>query len=233
MDKIDEYIADMKFAWAASTLKSERRRLQALKDYLHLSPEALYEKVVHKFKPYSLKTMIIRMVHYNDWLIEKGYKEGPNAFKAFQRKHRNLFKHSYERKKVRYSFEEAERLIKNTMAGPTKKQALEMLYSGLRLAETYRQSGGMVKGKGGKSRKVFFVKPIEVSKRLSPRSVQLALNKIGLNPHDLRKLYATRLVDKGAQPMDLCKALGWSSIKTAYYYIQPKQDDELQELISE
>lgn len=46
----------------------------------------------------------------------------------------------------------------------------------------------------------------------------------------LRKLYATKLIEKGCKEADLLKIMGWSHIATAAYYLQPKNDKEIMQL---
>ena len=46
----------------------------------------------------------------------------------------------------------------------------------------------------------------------------------------LRKLAATRLVELGVNEYDLLKIMGWSSIETSKFYIQPKSDTSIQQM---
>lgn len=55
------------------------------------------------------------------------------------------------------------------------------------------------------------------------------LKKVGLKPHDLRKLCATELKRQGMSDIDLMKAMGWESITTAKAYLIPLEEAAMEE----
>ena len=219
--KIQAYLDDHKTAWAESTLESERYRLASCSAHLDKGPVHLYQWALDQgMKPYSIKTLFIRVTSL------EAYANCGSAYADFMRKHANRFKHAYVKRELKITFEEALTRIASLEA-PYKTLALEMLQTGLRISETSKVSDGHVIGKGAKRRRVYGKISVQV-----PRSTFRAkLKAVGLNPHALRKLCATRLAERGATPADLCKIFGWSSIETAYQYLQAKEDDRLLELV--
>ncbi len=217
---VEAYINDHKTAWAESTLKSELARLRRLD--LSLPPEALFEKLQQQGKkPYTIKTTFIRVCALESWA-----KLEPR-FAQFMEKHGRRFKFVYEKEQVQVTYEEAEKRIMG-LEGRSREHALGLLRSGVRLTESYNVRDGQVKGKGGKTRKIYGkIKETEAKSTFTRK-----LKAVGLKPHTLRKLCATRLAEKGATPADLCKIFGWSSIETAYQYLMPGEDARLEALVA-
>jgi len=54
---------------------------------------------------------------------------------------------------------------------------------------------------------------------------------IGLTPHSLRKLFATKLVTSGMTLPDVCNVMGWSSMQTAMSYLQVSNETKLEDQI--
>jgi integrase len=219
---IKPYLEDHETAWAPTTLKSEKSRLNKLAPHLNLSPKDLHQLLKEQGKaPYTIKTIFIRLAD-----MEKWGKLEPK-FQAYIEKHQNRFKHAYQKTEVRLSFEEASERL-GALPEPYRSMGMGLLKSGLRISEAYKVEDGKVEGKGGKVRKVFG----DIIKTSVPRSTfSRKLKAVGLTPHTLRKLCATRLADKGATAADLCKVFGWTDIKTAYQYLQGKDDERLQALM--
>jgi integrase len=145
------------------------------------------------------------------------------------KKHANKFKHAYQKKELEVTFEDAARKIES-LGGPAKRFAQDLLRTGLRISEIDSVVADRVVGKGGKVRKIFG----EVGKPTCSKSeLRRALSKIGLRPHDLRKLFATKLAESGASPADLCKVMGWSDIKTSFVYLQSRDDERMSSFIQE
>ncbi len=228
-DVVDLYLADHETAWAPSTQKSEKSRLNIVRDRLNGSPSDLHLFLVQQgHKPYSIKTLFVRVCAMEAWALKKKLTK-EDSFSEYMRKHSNKFKHVYKKEEIEVSYEEACRRINTLLDDPFRSMALSLLQTGVRLSEAYQVVNGEVKGKGGKNRKVYGT----ISKTAPKSSFARKLKAIGLKPHSLRKLCATRLVEKGATPADLCKVFGWSSIATAYQYLQAKEDSKLGALVEE
>lgn len=223
-DIAEKYLEAHRHSWAESTMRTERYRLTGILTLpSSASPEELWRSMqAAGWKPYTIKTAFVRLSAMERWSRKDlGYDK-------FLREMRNRFKHSYERKDVRVTYEEAVSRIDQISCSKTKAMALDMLKTGVRLSEAYAIKDGSVRGKGNKLRRVFGEVKAEV-----PRSTLWArLKAVGLKPHDLRKLCATRLAERGATAADLCKVFGWSSIATAYRYLQPKDDSKIQEMMN-
>lgn len=219
---IDAYLEDHESAWAASTWKSERSRLRVIAPHLDMTPKDL-----HKFlekqgkKPYTIKTIFIRLSDMEKWA-----KIEPK-FKDYLEKHQNKFKHVYQKEELDVTFEDALRKINEIADNDCRAHALSLLHTGSRLSESYRVCNGSVVGKGGKVRKIYGKIDTTVPKSTLSRK----LRAVSLKPHTLRKLCATRLAQMGATPADLCKVFGWSDIKTAYQYLQAREDSKLESLM--
>lgn len=217
------YLKAHESAWSPTTLKSERARLNGISGLYGLSPLDLYTTLQSKgMKPYSIKTLFIRLA-----AMEKWGKCEPK-FQEFLKTHANRFKHAYQKQEIAISYEEAQARIQ-TLAEPYRTMATSLLASGLRISESYKVKEGKVAGKGGKVRKVFGILKLE---GLPPKSTfTRKLKAAGLRPHDLRRLSATRLAEKGASAADLCKVYGWSDIRTSYQYLQAKDDERIKQLM--
>jgi len=226
-NSIDAYIADHELSWAPSTLKSERHRLYSVEAFLDGSPLRLWESL-QSLKPYSRVTTWTRVVSFWSWLHPT---EG-NPYEQFRKKNARLFKHTYQPKEVGITFEDAKRLIHSIPNASDRAFALNILGSGERLSEARQSIGaeeeGRIVGKGSKGRTVF--RPGQSDYVRSRSSITRALASVGLRPHDLRKLCATRLVEAGMNEADLMKVMGWSSILTAKAYLQPKKDAEIKSI---
>ncbi len=215
------YLKAHETAWAESTLKSERSRLTQLAPLLHLEPEALFAKLLEQGKkPYTIKTTFIRLTDLEQWA-----KLEPR-FARYMEEHGRRFRSVYAPEQVKVTFEEAHRRIME-LKGSVQLHALGLLQSGVRLTESYNIDDGKVIGKGGKTRKVYG----KIKETVPKATLARHLKAVGLKPHTLRKLCATRLVEKGATAADLCKVFGWSDISTAYYYLQGKDEKKLESLM--
>lgn len=227
---IEKYIESNRNAWSHTTLRSERSRLLSQAEALFQEPEKVFEKLKGTRSPYGLKTLFIRLSNVCQFAVENNLME-VNKYERFLKTNRNAFKHVYRRKEVHLSYEQAKAAINRIKDQAAKRHAEVLLNSGCRISESYSISvDDRVTGKGGKQRKVF-----NVPKDFQPTSqskLRRELQKVGLRPHDLRKLAATRASENGARPEDLCALFGWSSIATAYHYLQPRREDELAGLLT-
>jgi integrase len=218
------YLEDHEGAWALTTWKSERARLMAVADQLEKGPKEVYEHLVSiGQKPYTIKTCFIRICALESWA------KLPPVFKTWMKKHKNKFKHAYQKEELEITYEEALDRIQTIPDVAARTHARSILLTGLRLDESYNVVAGKVTGKGGKTRKVFGIIEVTVPKH----KLHAALKAVGLKPHALRKLAASRLADKGGSAADLMKVFGWSDIKTASIYLQGKDEERLQALMEE
>ena len=232
-DLIEKYILDNKNAWSGTTLTSERRRLLSIHESLHLPPEELWGVLKERHAPYTRVTIFSRVVSFYDWLVREGHVTAPNKYRDFKSKNKQLFKNTYERRKPSITFEEAKKRIKKLDDERCKNKALELLLTGMRFNEslTYRPSDGTVIGKGNKRRKVYNPFKEGVKLNLSYSQFMRKLKKVGIKPHDLRKLAASKLYNSGLNEFDLLKVMGWESIETAKSYIQSKEDEKLEDTV--
>lgn len=221
-DLIEAYLKDHESAWAPSTLKSERSRLTAIADHLEHSPDIVFKYLQSIGQaPYTIKTTFIRIAALEKWANR------PPLFQTFLEKHANRFKHAYEPVRTDITYDRALGLIKSNLRGNEAAHALSLLRTGLRISESYQVSEEMVKGKGNKLRKVYG----KIESTVPKSTLSRKLKAVGLTPHLLRKLCATRLAEKGASAADLCKIFGWSSITTAYSYLEAREEERLDSLM--
>ncbi len=225
---IHQYITYHKNAWSVSSLRSEKARLQAVLPVLQQSedPQFVYDTVSKTKKPYAVKTLFVRLGHFYDWLIDQGYRKD-NQFRQFTKQNANLFKQAYSRRTVDVTFEEAKEKIETIDDEEVRDACIALLTSGLRITELGKVTDGFVVGKRGKKRRVFTER-----RAVAAHRIRYALKKLGLKPHDLRKLFATRLAESDISPQDLCQIMGWNSFQTAYYYLQSSNEERLKEIVS-
>lgn len=228
---IAAYLAYYKPIWSPSTWRAEESRLRKLEvDTKQLPPATCLAKWLSYYSPYTAKQNVVRMAHMYDWAIEAGLHSGRNEWREAFKRAQSKLKSAYQPKRVSMSFEDAAKRVAE-LPGSVKECAERMLYAGLRFSEAFAAQGGSVVGKGNKRRTVFISGERLTS--VGPAKVRRALAAKGLRPHDLRKLFLTRCAEKGATAQDLCQLAGWSNIQTAYWYLQPKQEDKLRSFVNE
>lgn len=227
-EQVQQYIDSKALAWAPSTQRSELARLQKALPALSTSPLASYQALKPLYSPYSLKTLFIRLSELSEFVDKDKAK-----YKEFIRSHANLFKNAYTRQKVKFTFEQALALIQEVLKGPEQQAAKLMLSSGLRVHEALKYDGsGSIIGKGAKKRSVFTTECGTIQGSTNYYRVYRSLAKIGLKPHDLRKLAATQLAASGElNEADLMEVMGWSNIATASSYLQPAREAALSEKV--
>lgn len=223
MKNIKKYMADYlqskQLAWAPSTQKSEEARLSAVIDDLNGDAEALWKLLVSRdMAPYARLTTWIRVTNFWGYLNAQGHVRG-NPYQVFKEMNARLFKHTYQPKKPEISYEEAEARIKEIEDESIRRRALEILGSGMRWTESGTHSHGGVSGKGSKNREVYVPEVGGPEYHGTYQTFRRALGKVGLKPHDLRKLFLTKLVELGANEFELMEAAGWESISPARSYI--------------
>jgi len=234
INQIDNYIAYNEYAWSPSTLKSESYRLSKLQAYMSMQAKDLYKILIDQGKkPYTIKTTFTRLSKYCDWLIEQGLKS-TNPYKEYMKRNCQVFRYSYKRKVLQYSYQDTLVLIDTIKDNDTKAHAMFLLKSGLRISESYKTymigDHVYVDGKGDKRRRIYHSPPIKL---VNKSRLRRALKYVELTPHDLRKLFATKLVESGMNLHDTCKVMGWSNIQTAMNYLQTSNEDELRNFIKE
>lgn len=235
LELVDKYIEARSFAWSRSTQISERSRLRSVSELITLTPQEAYSKLKQTHKPYTIKTAFIRMGEFYQWLIDTGVKVGPNPFKAFTKDFASLFKNAYTKERLSVEYADAVSRINSIKNEQVRIKALELLATGCRWTESFTEHRGVVTGKGGRSRRIF--RPAEFAAPLtnppSYTTFRRELSSVGLKPHTLRKLAATRFVECGAREADLLALMGWTSIQTASSYLQSKSDEGLAHIVSQ
>lgn len=222
MSKIKEqYLLSKRDSWSYASYKSEASRLASIPDaFLPNDPAGFYEHLVKaNYKPYSIKTLFIRASE----LVDFGYPNQSNKFKQFMRERARLFKAVYSPKRPPMDFATAVARIKAELTPELAAQALALLSSGLRISEANAVKFGAVIGKGNKSRQVYNAPQVTIE----PHKLRRALKPLGLTPHSLRKLAATRAVELGARESELLALFGWSSMQTASYYLTASGVDNI------
>lgn len=225
---IQEYIIERESKWAASTLKSESARLRAVKESLDGNPLTLCG-VTRRLSRYSKVTTWTRVIDYVDWLIEQGKISGPNPYRRYRRDNNKEFKNAYKREHPKISYKEALLRVSSIKDERIREAATVILKTGLRAHELSTFENGSVVGKGGKRRDVYYRGKVP---QVSYIRLYRQLKAVGLKPHDLRKLFASRLVEKGANEFQLTELMGWSSINTALSYVR-SDPNKLESLVKE
>lgn len=226
---IEAYLTSKTNSWAASTLRSEGHRLRAIAPVLDGDPAKLWAHIQGQ-APYTRLTTFTRALSYWQWLIDQGHAVGPNPYKAFKASNLRLFKNVYEPRHPAMSYQEAARRVKSISHPASRGLALRMLGEGTRYSEAV-QDGPIIIGKGSYPRRRFSPEG-STGGDVCYSFFRECLAAKGLKPHDLRKLCASRLAQEGLKEADLLKAMGWRSMETAKYYLQPKRDEELRAVFS-
>lgn len=213
---IEQYLSSRQNKWAASTLRSEAARLNAVAKSLDGDPNSLLQ-ATQELAPYSKVTTWTRVISFVDWLIEQGYVDGPNQYRSYRRTNHQVFKNPYKRKHPEISYKEALLRVSGIKDEETRKAAQIILKTGLRAHELHTIEDGSVVGKGGKLRPLYYRGQVP---KVPYIKLYRELKKVGLKPHDLRKLFASRLVEKGANEFQLTELMGWSKLDTAQSYVR-------------
>lgn len=216
---VKAYLDFHKNMWSDNT---SRNAAYTLSRYYHADPQRAFS-AMEGLKPYSRHTAWTRLCHFAAW-------SGNQAYVDFTHRHKKLLKNSYTPEKLTLTFPEAlERINKIAHLG-LRTEALRLLLGAQRWSDA-PSGAGVVTGKGGRTRPDF--SPHPKNPDISYMQLYRALKKEGLKPHTLRKLALTRLVEKGATAADLMVVAGWSSIATAYSYLQSKQVTELKGILND
>lgn len=222
---IKAYIDSKKNQWSKTTLKSEASRLHANRLLLDRLPEEACLQLGRRMSAYAVKTTMIRLSDYKAFI-------GDHSWRTFLRDNSKLFQNAYVKERLDITFEEAKDKIA-LLSPDVRDIATELLISGARISELLSHKQGRVIGKGGRVRDLFMKCPSKTFDQFSYNEVYHEFKKVGLKPHTLRKLAATRMVEMGFNEMDLMRVMGWSQIATAACYLQPKRDEEIRRRLLE
>lgn len=227
---ITSYLSSKTNAWSPATLRSEKSRLTSVAPHLDGKPATLW-KALAPLAPYSRVTSYTRATAFWAWLTAEGLQSGPNPYSQWRLANSKLFENAYISKPVLSSYEEVRAKLEDLTYTAEGKRALELLLSAQRWCESSQQ-GATVTGKGGKIRDNYRpeIEGPDYTRSYTTFRRWLKANT-GLTPHALRKLALTHLANTGAQAADLCAVSGWSSITTAYRYLQPKRTEMLKEML--
>lgn len=213
---IGEWILSKQHAWSPTTLRVTESQLRKYAPFMK-SPETLWT-ALGALAPYSRIMTYQRCAEYAAFTNDTRFKE-------WRKRNGRLFRHTYISKVVPLTYSEAKVAIHSLEDPEAKARALQILLSGQRWCEAAQVPiEGIIVGKGGKRRDALaphapYTKSYDTFRR--------TLKKIGLCPHDLRKLAITHADSNGASLADLCAIAGWSSFATAIRYVQPKRLDTL------
>ncbi len=229
-EQYQQYVAEMASTWAESSVRSESQRLNRVMHLIDGDATKLWEGL-QQHGAYSRATLWTRVVAFWDWLIERGDRQPPNPYAVFRKKNKRCFSNVYVRKPCEVSYEDALSRIETIEAEDIRNTCKVLLGAGLRWMEPFTLTqDGYVTGKGGKVRKVYLPDvsgPLAERRRYS--AVLRELKKLGLRPHKLRSIKMTDMVEQGANPFELKKFAGWSSLSTAESYVNAR-DERIQEL---
>lgn len=223
---VKEYIDSKRLAWARTSQKNELARLRKHGPDVMNDPKEVYEKLKKTMKPYSIKTTFVRLGQFLQWQIDTD-KIPPmkNHWKVFLKTHALLFKHAYQSERLKITYDEAKALVDSITEDQYRYAAQQLLEGGLRYCELRTFDGEAVVGKGSKPRSVFLRPDLGMFRyRGSYTPLYKRLKELGLKPHTLRKLCATKFSSKpGVNDIDTCEVFGWESIETSKKYRQPKR----------
>lgn len=221
---VSKFFESKIYAWAPSTQKSQKARLNSVLHLIGKDPNEVWSWLESHQAPYTRTVTWGVITEFYDFLISIGEVTSENIYSKWRKANRRQFKHVYERKQPSFTFEEAKEKILSIKDEGIRKKALELLGSGMRWSESFTYENGKVVGKGSKKRTVYKPKISGPEWNGSYSTFWLRLSEVGLKPHDLRKLVATRLHKSGMSVFDLCHHMGWSDPKTAMAYIQPDKE---------
>lgn len=241
-DKYEElyfrFLSHYDRVWDAKTYKSESSKLKLVLKTLRvsgLSGMHFYDALKKQgYKPYTIKAVFesaSRM--YEHGQHENIVSSFNNPFKEFLFRQKNLFRYAYKTERLKIDYDDTKKLLETIQDENLREFCLALLQSGLRIDEAYKvdHSTSSVVGKGGKQRFVNFK-----YNRPNPPSeyaVRKQLTALGLKPHTLRKLVATKLSRSELSRTDIREYMGWSSDITADRYNQPLKEEKLKAKIEE
>lgn len=213
--------------WSEAMRKSEVSRLRSVQPDVNGDPKRLWKRLEGRgLAPYTRVTVWTRVCMFWDYLMKAGVvPAGVNPYREFRAKNARFFRNQYVRKVPNVTLAEARRRIDQIHDADIKAKATELLAAGLRWSESFTLKDGEVTGKGGHRRAVFLSGAgVGQGYEGSYTRFWRALRKVGLKPHDLRKVFAGAAADAGATPEELCALLGWKSYDTARSYLAARPE---------
>lgn len=230
--EIQSYLESNSMAWSESTKCTEKARFNKLLGVLDGNAQKLWAYMDGKSAYYKLITFN-RVIEF----FSHSFPGKENPYLIWKKKNARLFKYVYSRKEIGYSFEDVRKKINSIENSLIRNKALELLSTGMRYNEslTLDASTNSIVGKGNKRRKVFISDELKQLPKYNGSywGFYSELNKVGIKPHELRKLFATRLAQKGVSQINLLKIMGWESMETAKIYLQPDNDKQINNFIQE
>lgn len=230
--EIQSFLDVNKMAWSESTKRTERARFNKLLPVLDGTAQKLWDFMEMKSPYYKLITFN-RVIEF----FSHSFPLKENTYKIWKKKNARLFKHVYNREEIGISFEEAKNKIMSIKDDLFRNKAMELLTTGMRYNESLSLNKDTLTiiGKGNKPRKVFISEEMRKAQKYNGPywAFYSELSKIGIKPHTLRKLFATKLVQKNVSQVDLLKIMGWESMQTAAIYLQPNNDMQINNFIQE
>lgn len=206
-------------AWAPTTLRSETARLRTLVRLLETEsrPASVVAGLARAYGSYAAATAWVRVRQ----LAEEAGEDVRAWDRAWRDRPREM-RQAYRRRLVDLTPAQVLGKLAHVEDVDVRAAAAHMLRNGLRACEA-GQAGGSVVGKGAKEREVLFPGGVAVSYGRLHR----ALRKVGLRPHDLRKVFATDLWRRHPDVVDVAKVMGWQSFETARSYVAPRSLDDV------
>lgn len=234
---LEAYLESRKNSLAPETLKTVRAILNRYGSSVIIKegPELLIAKLeAQGISRYTQQTYMMYLGAY--W---KFVHAEVSPYSEYLKQNKQLFKNSYTRKKVNETFDEVKNALTSLPPTLEREACLRMLLSAQRASEAglFRKDGtkneqineAVLTGKGGKVRANF--SPIATHPVSYYHVYAFLKAQLGITPHVLRKLALTQAAENGATAADLCEIAGWSNIKTAFIYLQPKNTERLKGLI--
>lgn len=225
--------------WDGATYNSESSKLKTIVRVLRksgLRGISFYQELkAEGYKPYTIKSLTQRAASMYEWAIKNQVASThTNPFADLLVSSPHLFRNAYKAERLKLDFDEAAQRIMSIPQENVRECCLSMLRSGLRIHEVFivNKETNSVIGKGNKERFTVWAFPAHLQLP-SAAQVRYALKKIGLKPHSLRKLLATKLARSDMRHMDIMALMGWSSMETATKYIQPMNEDKLKSKLEE